>query len=64
MIERQNATIKTETSRFRPDDIVIAVVGVTGAGKSTFISYYTDEEVEIGTTLESCKSSASNWRGQ
>ncbi|KAL9636120.1 MAG: hypothetical protein Q9164_003025 [Protoblastenia rupestris] len=45
--------IKAETSCVSSDDIIIAVVGVTGAGKSTFISHYTDEEVEIGTTLES-----------
>ena len=39
----------------RAEDIVIAVVGVTGVGKSTFISYFTDEEVGIGKTLESCE---------
>ena len=44
-----------ETSTTRSEDIVIAVVGVTGVGKSTFISLFTDEDVGIGKTLESCK---------
>ncbi|ETS78914.1 hypothetical protein PFICI_08767 [Pestalotiopsis fici W106-1] len=41
---------------FRPhkSDIFIALMGVTGAGKSTFISKCTDAEVEIGHGLESC----------
>jgi ATPase subunit of ABC transporter with duplicated ATPase domains len=41
---------------FRPDDIVIAVMGITGVGKSTFISHLTDEEVVIGRGLASCES--------
>jgi len=32
-------------------DVFIAVMGVTGAGKSTFISRLTDEPVEIGHDL-------------
>lgn len=39
-----------------PDDIVIAVMGMTGVGKSTFISYFSDETVTIGHTLEACTS--------
>lgn len=39
----------------RPDDIVIAVMGVTGSGKSTFIQYFTEEPLHIGHSLESCK---------
>lgn len=39
----------------RPTDVFIAVMGVTGAGKSTFISTLTDEEVEIGHDMESCE---------
>lgn len=37
-----------------PNDIVIAVMGMTGVGKSTFISYFSDESVMIGHTLEAC----------
>jgi ABC-type multidrug transport system ATPase subunit len=36
------------------DDIIVAVMGVTGAGKSTFISLLSDEEIEIGHGMESC----------
>ncbi|OBS29432.1 hypothetical protein FPOA_03369 [Fusarium poae] len=39
-----------------PSDIFIAVMGMTGAGKSTFISHCTEEEVRISEpgALESC----------
>jgi putative protein kinase ArgK-like GTPase of G3E family len=40
---------------FRPEDIVIAVMGITGVGKSTFISHLTDEDVVIGRGLASCE---------
>lgn len=37
------------------DDIIILVVGPTGAGKSTFIRTYTgNESIAIGSTTESC----------
>jgi len=39
---------------FSPNDIVIAVMGVTGAGKTTFIQDLTDEKLVIGDKLESC----------
>ncbi|OTA56918.1 hypothetical protein K449DRAFT_387310 [Hypoxylon sp. EC38] len=35
-------------------DIYIAVMGVTGAGKSTFISACTEKEVKIGHDLQAC----------
>jgi len=35
-------------------DIVIAVMGMTGVGKSTFINYFSDEPVPVGHTLEAC----------
>ena len=38
-----------------PDDTIIAVMGVTGAGKSTFISLLIEEEIGIGHDLQSCK---------
>jgi len=34
-------------------DVLLAVMGVTGAGKSTFISLLTKENVQIGHGLES-----------
>ncbi|KAK9775065.1 putative G domain-containing protein [Seiridium cardinale] len=37
-----------------PNDIVIAVVGLTGAGKSTLISQCTGQNVEIGHDLDAC----------
>jgi ABC-type phosphate transport system ATPase subunit len=36
-----------------PSDIIIAVMGVTGAGKSTFISLCTDVRVQVGHGLQS-----------
>ncbi|KAM0446062.1 hypothetical protein ACHAO4_009507 [Trichoderma viride] len=36
------------------DAVVIALMGGTGAGKSTFISLLTDEDVGIGHDLQSC----------
>ncbi|KAI0859104.1 P-loop containing nucleoside triphosphate hydrolase protein [Xylaria cubensis] len=36
------------------NDIVIALMGMTGSGKSSFISLCTDQEVEIGHDLQSC----------
>lgn len=39
-----------------PEDIWIAVTGVTGAGKSTFISLLVDQEIEIGHGLSSGES--------
>ena len=38
----------------RPDDTIIALMGMTGVGKSSFISLFTDVEVPIGSGLESC----------
>ncbi|KAK5227653.1 hypothetical protein LTR47_008696 [Exophiala xenobiotica] len=37
-----------------PDDTIIALMGMTGVGKSSFISLFTNETVPIGTDLESC----------
>lgn len=45
-----------EDITFTKHDIIIAVMGVTGAGKSTFISLLSDQadEIEIGHGLQSC----------
>ena len=40
-----------------PDDIFIAVMGLTGVGKSTFVAECTGEEGGVGHTLESCTDS-------
>jgi hypothetical protein len=41
------------TESRRPEDVVIAVMGITGSGKSTFISHFV-EGVPVGHTLEAC----------
>jgi hypothetical protein len=38
-----------------PRRVWIALMGVTGAGKSTFISHLVDEKVPIGHDLASCE---------
>ncbi len=37
-----------------PDDVVIALMGMTGAGKSSFISLCSDQKPSIGHDLNSC----------
>lgn len=39
----------------RPSDIFVAVMGMTGSGKSTFISLCTGEDVAVGHDLQACK---------
>ena len=39
----------------RDNDIVIAVMGVTGSGKSSFISSLTNGKAAVGHSLESCE---------
>ncbi|KAK6429768.1 hypothetical protein LTR95_014085, partial [Oleoguttula sp. CCFEE 5521] len=38
----------------RESDVFIAVMGVTGAGKSTFISKLTTKEIKIGHDMQAC----------
>ncbi|KAL6918254.1 hypothetical protein FSST1_009749 [Fusarium sambucinum] len=45
--------VQDEPVELSPDDIVIAVMGVTGAGKSTFIHHVTGQTVGIGHGLAS-----------
>ncbi|KAK6518921.1 hypothetical protein TWF281_003613 [Arthrobotrys megalospora] len=48
---------KSTSIEFNKDDIIIAVMGVTGAGKSTLISLLVqDKNIEIGHGLTSCTS--------
>ncbi|PVH91351.1 hypothetical protein DM02DRAFT_705229 [Periconia macrospinosa] len=58
-LARSNTTYQKSFQKpFAPSrsDVFIAVMGMTGAGKSTFISHCTDEEVAISDAgaLESC----------
>lgn len=39
----------------QPGDVFVALMGVTGVGKSTFISLCTDKEVKVGHNLQACK---------
>lgn len=41
----------------RPDDIVIAVMGVTGVGKSSFIAHLAKDPstLTVGHSLEACQ---------
>jgi predicted GTPase len=39
---------------YRPNDAVIGVMGVTGVGKSSFISLFA-EDVVVGHSLEACE---------
>ncbi len=38
----------------QPGDVIIALMGVTGVGKSTFISHCTDEPIVVNPGLRSC----------
>ncbi|KAF8805168.1 hypothetical protein BYT27DRAFT_7192832 [Phlegmacium glaucopus] len=51
-----------ETDDLSPDDIIIAVMGPTGSGKSTFINIITDFEIGVGHNLESCTNEVNNVR--
>lgn len=45
------------TMPIRPNDVIIAVMGVTGVGKTSFISLFTKEDLLIGHSLEACEAS-------
>jgi ABC-type lipoprotein export system ATPase subunit len=45
----------TERPDFNEKSILIAVMGMTGAGKTTFINQITDLDMEIGRGLKPCK---------
>lgn len=42
------------TDIYRENDIVIALMGMTGSGKSSIINLCTDQDIEIGHELGSC----------
>ncbi|KAL1797156.1 hypothetical protein ACET3X_003762 [Alternaria dauci] len=37
-----------------PDDTIIAVMGITGCGKTTFVNLFSDRKLEVGHGLDSC----------
>ena len=45
----------TKSKNIQPRDPIIAVLGITGSGKSTFVQMFTDEVVPISDGLDSCK---------
>ncbi|KAF4619074.1 hypothetical protein G7Y89_g14774 [Cudoniella acicularis] len=45
--------VERVNEKISPDDIVIAVIGVAGSGKTTFIQELTDEKLTINNTLHS-----------
>ena len=47
--------LNIEPPNFSEKSILIAVMGMTGAGKTTFISKITGLDMEIGHGLKSCK---------
>ncbi|PYH73764.1 P-loop containing nucleoside triphosphate hydrolase protein [Aspergillus vadensis CBS 113365] len=58
-------TVRDQTSReAKPEifDVFIGVMGMTGAGKSTFISLVTDQEVVIGNDLKACTQNVTMYR--
>ncbi|TFK44967.1 P-loop containing nucleoside triphosphate hydrolase protein [Crucibulum laeve] len=52
---RPRAT-KVEIDDLSQDDVIIAVMGPTGSGKSTFINVATEHDTGVGHSLESCTS--------
>lgn len=52
-----NGQVSNETLDAKEPNIFIAIMGMTGAGKSTFISHCTDVKVAISDpgALQSCK---------
>ncbi|KAK0651102.1 P-loop containing nucleoside triphosphate hydrolase protein [Cercophora newfieldiana] len=57
-VENDKLPDEAEAPHVGPDDIVIAVMGMTGAGKSTFISHFSKSAV-VGDSLMSCTSKIS-----
>ena len=49
-LEKEEPIPKTPS----PQDIIIPIMGITGSGKSHFISLSTDEPVQTGDNLYSC----------
>ncbi|KAF3921970.1 hypothetical protein ABW20_dc0103622 [Dactylellina cionopaga] len=52
-VQQSHRAPTAPASKFGPDDLFIAIMGITGSGKSSFISLLSDEPVEIGHGLKS-----------
>lgn len=50
----QSRTEVMDVKCINPDDVFIAITGVTGVGKSTFISKLVGDQVVIGHGMDSC----------
>ncbi|KAF1960062.1 hypothetical protein CC80DRAFT_465621 [Byssothecium circinans] len=50
----QSGTLPLEPPNLKPEDVVIAVMGVTGCGKTTFVNYFADYQLQVGNQLMSC----------
>lgn len=46
-----------ETPSLKPGDIIIAVMGITGCGKTTFVNHFSENRLPIGHGLDSCTQS-------
>ncbi|KAF1830685.1 hypothetical protein BDW02DRAFT_591715 [Decorospora gaudefroyi] len=44
-------------SGIEPEDIIIAVMGITGCGKTTFVNYFSETPLAVGHGLDSCTNS-------
>ncbi|KAH6639505.1 P-loop containing nucleoside triphosphate hydrolase protein [Boeremia exigua] len=44
----------SEPPYLTPDDIIIAVMGITGCGKTSFINLFSDHQLRVGHELDSC----------
>ncbi|KAL2797404.1 hypothetical protein BJX66DRAFT_335022 [Aspergillus keveii] len=53
-LERPTESPLTHTANDSPNDVFIAVMGVTGSGKSSFISRCSGKVVKVGHQLEAC----------
>ncbi len=53
--ESTNRTYFYDGAKPQASDMFIAVMGVTGVGKSTFISHLAERAVKIGHDMEACE---------
>ncbi|KAF1940628.1 hypothetical protein EJ02DRAFT_406290 [Clathrospora elynae] len=45
------------TGEKSPEDIIIAVMGITGCGKTTFVNFFSEQPLPVGHGLDSCTES-------
>ncbi|KAH0202371.1 hypothetical protein KCU99_g4611, partial [Aureobasidium melanogenum] len=63
-MENPNSIMSKVVSGYNPKDYFIAVMGVTGSGKSTFISRVTGGGAKVGHDLVSCTSQIESFQFQ